>query len=141
MSDTVKITTSQYNTQGKVDIDGHIWDVKLPGAGTELRLSQAFRASKLYSSRIQLLDKKIDDETITDADLDRYEEYNKKYEESEKMIFSFFTGVFRDSTPDNAEVKQWVEDTPTAVIEMAFNDVKEQANSKETDGSKEPETS
>lgn len=136
MSEPIVISTSKYNKQGKVDIDGHIWDVKLPGAGTELRLSQAFRANKLYNARIRELDKKIDADEVTEADLDRYEEYNAKYEESEKTIFSFFTNVFRDSTPDNSEVKKWVEDTPTSIIERAFEDVKKQANSKDTNESK-----
>lgn len=128
MAEPLKISTANYNKQGKVEVDGHIWTVRLPGAGTELRLSQAMRSSKLYGSRISLLDKKIDNKEITEAELDKYEEYAKKYEENEQAILSFFTGIFQDDTPDNSEVKQWVEDTPTAIIEMAFTDIKEQSN-------------
>lgn len=128
MSEPIKISTEKYNKQGKVDIDGHIWTVKLPGAGTELRLSQAMRASKLYGSRISLIDKKIDKDTATEADLDSYEKYIKKYEENEKVIFDFFTTMFQDDTEDNSEVKKWVEETPTSIIELAFEDIKNQAN-------------
>lgn len=128
MPEPIQINTSKYNTHGKVEIDGHIWEVRLPGAGTELRLSQATRASKLYGSRIALLDQKIDAETITSEDLDLYEEYNRKYEEAEKILTGFFTTVFKDSTEDNSEVKKWVEDTPTSIIMLAFDDVKNQAN-------------
>lgn len=160
MADPIKISTSKYATTGKVDIDGKIWDVKLPGAGTELRLSQAFRACKLYGSRMQVIDRKIekyaqaqidfDDKKITeeqfdelaptDSDLDRYEEYTIKYEDSERLISSFFNQVFTDGTDDNTEVKKWVEETPTAVIQMAFEDITAQAKGK-TNGSKESESS
>lgn len=161
MAEPIKISTSKYAKQGKVDIDGHIWDVKLPGAGTELRLSQAFRSSKLNSARIQSFDDRLDklDQAridfeqkkitkeeleqfvISDSDLDRYEEYNDKQREAEKIIYAFFTDIFQDSTEDNSEVKAWVEETPTAIIQLAFEDVKEAANGKSKDGQTEPPTS
>lgn len=128
MPEPIKINTSKYNKQGKVDIDGHIWDVKLPGAGTELRLSQAFRASKLYSTRISLLDKKIGNETITEDELDKYETYAREYEDSEKTVLEFFTNMFIDGTPDNSEVKAWIAETPTAIIQLSFEDIKRNAN-------------
>ena len=52
MAEPVKISTSKHIKEGKVDIDGHIWTVKLPGAKTELRMSQVFRDNKLYAARI-----------------------------------------------------------------------------------------
>lgn len=128
MAEPIKISTSDYNKEGKVEVDGKIWSVKLPGAGSELRLSQTFRSSKLYGARIANLDKKIDDGTVTDEELDKYEEYVFKYEESEKEILDFFVSVFKDDTKDNSEVKLWVEETPTAIIQLAFESIKGQAN-------------
>lgn len=141
MAEVLRVSTGKYKKEGKVEIDGHVWTVKLPGAGTELRLSQVFRASKLYGSRISLLDKKIDNESITEAELDKYEEYSAKFEESEREVYAFFTSMFRDDTKDNSEVKKWIEETPTAIIQMAFEDIKEQSNKEEPDGQQEPSTS
>lgn len=139
MAEPIKINTGKYNKQGKVEIDGKIWSVRLPGAGTEMRLSQAFRRSKLYSSRIANLDKKIEAGNITDSELDSYEEYCDRYDENEKIIFDFFLSFFKDSTKNNSEVKKWVNDTPTSIIELAFEDVKNQANQEEgTDGQDGP---
>ena len=69
MAEPVKISTSKHIKEGKVDIDGHIWTVKLPGAKTELRMSQVFRDNKLYAARIANLDKKIDSDKYTDIRL------------------------------------------------------------------------
>lgn len=140
MAEPVKISTSKYNKQGKVDIDGNIWNVILPGAGTELRFSQASRACKMQAARIDLLDKKIDNGTITEAELDRYEEYSRKYEENERIVYQVFQNTFKDETKDNSHVKKWMDETPTAIIMLAFEDVKSQANSQEegTNGRSEP---
>lgn len=131
MSEPIKISTQKYIKNGKVDIDGHIWDVTLPGAGTELRFSQASRACKLWEARMNLLNKKIEASTVTEEELDRYEEYKTKFEENERIIYAIFTSTFKDGTADNTEVKKWVDETPMALIMMAFDDVKEQANSDE----------
>ena len=130
MAEPVKISTSKHIKEGKVDIDGHIWTVKLPGAKTELRMSQVFRDNKLYAARIANLDKKIDSDKYTDEDLDKYEEYNNKFKESEQEVFDFFQTIFKDETEDNSEVKEWVANTPTAIIQLAFEDIKEQTNNK-----------
>lgn len=140
MAEPIKISTDKYNKQGKVNIDGHIWTVKLPGAGTELKLSQAFRGSKLWAARLKQLDSKIDNGKITDQELDNYEEYVDKYEKNEKIIFQFFYDVFRDDTKDNSEVKQWVNDTPTAIIQQAFEDIKQSANGQEEPDGSPPTT-
>lgn len=128
MPDPIKISSDKYNKKGKVDIDGKIWSVKLPGARTEMVLSQAFRASKLHGARIDLIDKKITTETATEADLEKYEEACEKYTASETSIYNFLAGMFKDETPDNSEVKKWLDETPTAVVMMAFEDIKNNAN-------------
>lgn len=131
MAQPLMINSSKYNKQGQVQVDGHLWTVVLPGAGTELRLSQAFRNSKLFGTRIELLDKKIEAGTITEEDLDRYEEYCKEFEKNEKVVYDFFKTMFKDETEDNSEVRDWVENTPSAIMMMAFEDIKEQANSEQ----------
>lgn len=125
MAEPTKIRT--HNKKGKVDVDGNIWSVHLPGAGTELRFSQASRACKLYMARLEIIDKKIESGAATEEDLDRYEEYSKKYEENETTVIGIFTNTFQDGTDDNTEVKKWVEETPSVFIMKAFEDVREQA--------------
>lgn len=117
----IKISTGKYTKEGKVDIDGNIWTIKLPGAGTEMKLSQAQR-------RLKLLDKKIEADTADEDDLDKYDKF-------EKVIFDTFKDMFRDGTPENAKVKEWVEDTPIAIIAQIFEDVKEAADGRETETS------
>lgn len=133
MAEPIKISTSKYTKQGKVDVDGNIWNVVLPGAGTELRFSQASRANKSAAARLELLDKKIDAGTITDQELDKYDEYSKKYEQTEKTISEVIFNIFRDGTKDNSDVKKWVNDTPLGIIILAFEDVKAQANDGNTE--------
>jgi hypothetical protein len=128
MAEPMKISTKKYTNNGKVDIDGNLWSVKLPGAGTELRFSQASRACKLYLSRLELIDKKIDAGTVTESDLDKYEDYSKKYEENERVIYDIFANTFVDDTDDNSDVKKWVDETPTSIIMLAFEDVRSQAH-------------
>lgn len=140
MAEPIKINTGKYTKQGEVDVDGHVWKVFLPGAGTELRFSQASRACKLAAARIDMLDKKIDKGTITESELDSYEEYSKKYEENEGVVYRIFQSTFRDSTNDNSEVKKWIDETPTAIIMMAFEDLKAQSNEVK-DGRQEPPAS
>lgn len=125
MAEPTKIRT--HNKNGKVDIDGHIWSVHLPGAGTELRFSQASRACKLYMARLEIIDKKIESGTVTEEDLDKYEEYSRKYEENEKVVLDIFINTFRDDTKDNSDVRKWVEETPSVFIMKAFEDVREQS--------------
>lgn len=126
MTEPLKISTSKYTKTGKVDIDGNIWDIHIPGAGTELRFSQASRACKLYQARIELLDKKIDEKTATEEDLNLYEDYCKKYEDNEGIIFDIFSSVFTDGK-DNKSVRKWIDETPTVVIIQAFEDARGQA--------------
>lgn len=129
MPEPIKISTSKYRKEGKVDIDGNLWTVKLPGAATELKLSQAFRGVKLWAARMAKLDDRLESGKATDQELNDYEEYSKKYEANEQVIFGFFLNMFSDDTDDNTQVKQWVEETPMAIIQAAFEDIKNQANS------------
>ena len=113
MTDTRKVDTSKYTKEGKVEVDGKLWTVKLPGAGTELRISKAQR-------RLAFLEKKIESGKYDEVDLDRYDEL-------EQFMFDFFKGVFTDSTKDNSEVTEWIENTPGAIIIQAFEDIKTSA--------------
>lgn len=128
MAEPLKISTSKYLKQGKVDIDGNVWSVVLPGAGTEMRFSQASRACRLAQARLLLLDEKIENGKITDSELDSYEEYSKKYEENERIIYGVFLEAFKDSTNDNSQVKKWIDDTPAHIIMMTFEDIRNQTN-------------
>jgi hypothetical protein len=130
MTEPLKISTSKYTKTGKVDIDGNIWNITVPGAGTELRFSQASRACKLYQARLDLLDKKIADKTITNEELDSYEDYAKKYEDNEKIIFDIFSAVFTDDK-DNSSVHKWIDETPTTIIMRAFEDARGQSDGQE----------
>lgn len=133
MTEPIKISTSKYTKQGKVDVDGNIWNIVLPGAGTELRFSQASRACKLYQARLDLLDKKIECNTATKEDLDNYETYSNKYEENEQIVYAVFQNTFKDDTKGNTDVKKWINDTPTSIIMLAFEDVKGQTNGKKSE--------
>lgn len=120
MAEPIKISTGKYNKEGKVEVDGKLWTVKLPGAATELKLNQAQR-------RLTLLEKKVENETITEEELNRYDEY-------ELTVYSTFRNIFKDNTEDNSEVNQWIDETPLGIIVMALEDIKEAANGeKETD--------
>lgn len=121
MAEAIKISTGKYTKEGKVDIDGNIWTIKLPGAGTEMKLSQAQR-------RLKLLYKKIEADTADEDDLDKYDKF-------EKVIFDTFKDMFKDGTKDNDKVKEWVEDTPIAIIVQVFEDVKKAADGRETETS------
>lgn len=114
MSDIKKINTSKYITEGKVEVDGKIWDVVLPGAGTELKMGKMQR-------RADFLAKKVESGTATEEDLDRLDNIEDEY-------LNLFKNIFRDATKDNSEVSEWVEKTPTAVIMQAIEDIREQAN-------------
>lgn len=137
MAEPIRISTQKFEPESGVEIDGKIWSIKPPGAGTELRLSQAFRGSKLYSSRMGIIEKKIEEETVTEEDLDKYEEYIDKFEKHEKVIFDISTSILRDNTDTNKEVKEWVDKTPTITIEKVFDEIERQSLKREVDGQKD----
>lgn len=141
MAEPIKISTSKYTKDGKVEVDGNIWEIKLPGAGTDLKLRQALRSSKLYSSRINIIDKKIEDETATQEDLDDYEKYLEKFDEYERIIFELSTNMLKDGTEDNSQVKAWVDRTPSLIIEKVFEDIENQSLLRSADGQEKAATS
>lgn len=117
MTDEIKrIDTSQYVKEGKVEVDGNLWTVKLPGAKTEMKMSK-------YQRREKFIKAKLDNGTATEEDLDTYDLI-------EDFFYEFFKNIFQDGTPDNKSVHTWVEDTPLGVIIQAFEDIKEHANKK-----------
>lgn len=113
MADMKKIDTKQYVTEGKVQIDGMIWSVILPGAGKELEISKAQRRIKLYEN-------KVESGNFNEEDLD-------KLDALEDYFYNFFKGIFKDDTQDNAQVNKWVDETPLGIILKAFEDIKSQA--------------
>jgi len=114
----ISITTSDYLEQKNILVDGNSWTIKLPGAGTELRISQSQR-------RIKLLDKKIEDGSATEADFDLYDKL-------ENGTIELFQNMFNDGTETNQTVIEWVETTPLAVIVAAFESIKSQAQEVQT---------
>lgn len=114
MSEIKKIDTKKFTKEGKVDVDGKIWSVVLPGAGTELKMGKMKR-------RQEFLAKKADDGTAAEEDLDRLDAIEDEF-------FQFFKNIFKDDTEDNSEVNEWIEITPMAIIMQAIEDIREQAN-------------
>jgi hypothetical protein len=113
----IKITTSDYLKDKHVLVDGNDWTIKLPGAGTELRMSQSQR-------RMKLLDRKIENGSATDDDLDLYDKL-----ENESM--DMFYQMFNDGSETNKSVKEWIISTPLSVIMAAFKEIKRQSEDKE----------
>lgn len=124
MAAPIKISTSKYTKSGKVEIDGMMWDVKLPGAGTELRMAQIEREVKVSEARIKNLEKRIDSGSATDDEIDRYETLCETSERLQKETYATFEKVFKDGTDDNASVKKWLAETPTIIQFLVFEDVK-----------------
>lgn len=140
MSQPLKINTNKYTTGGQVEVNGKIWTVKLQGAFSELRYSQAQRQVKLYSARLANLDKKIESGEATDAELDKYEEYSAIYTENESILYAELSKMFQDGTEDNSEVRQWLNETPIFAVILAFEEVNngvEAANEPKVDTSAE----
>lgn len=114
MNDIVKIDTKRYaKIDPKVDIDGNIWSIHMPGAGKSMEYTKLQRLAKV-------LYRKVESNTHTEDDA-------KRLDEIEDWTIEFFLGVFRDDTPDNADVRKWLEETPAPFIMQAFEDVQEQA--------------
>lgn len=113
MAEVKKIDTSKYKQEGKIQIDDMIWSVALPGAGVEMKMSKVQR-------RLKWLDKKIEADDYTEADID-------KYDELEDWIYNLFKTMFKDDTKDNSQVNKWIEETPLGKIIAIFEDIKEQA--------------
>ena len=111
----ITVDTKKYIGVKRIVIDGNDWEVKLPGAGKELAMNQIKR-------RTDFLDKKISSGDYTEEDLDNYDKY-------EKQMYDMFEDMFSDGK-DNSSVREWVENTPFALIMQVFEDIKEQSQSK-----------
>lgn len=111
------IDTSKYTRSGKVNVDGKDWTVVLPGAGRELEYSKVQR-------RVKFLTQKVDAGTANEDDLD-------KLDILEDKLLDYFRSLFQDGTKDNSDVVKWVNDTPTAIIMAAFEDIKKAAEKKD----------
>jgi len=106
-----------------VKIDGNTWEYIEPGIGATSRLSQHFARIKLFGKRAELINKKIDDDTATEEELDRLEEYLDKVSEHENGIYEIFSEVYRDGTKDNKSVIEWLKKTPEWKLEEAFKEI------------------
>lgn len=109
----ITVDTARFKREGKVEVDGMVWFVRLPGSKTEMRISKADR-------RIKLLDQKIENGTATEADYD-------KYDELEDFYYDFFRGLFKDGTKNNSQVNKWVDETPLHIIAATFSSLMKQA--------------
>lgn len=114
MAEPLIINTGDYLKQGKVEVDGNIWSVKLPGAATELKVSQLKR-------RLEFLEKKIDSGTATDVDID-------KCDDLEAKLYAALMSMFSDGSEDNSSVVKWMEETPLVVILQVSDDIKEKSS-------------
>lgn len=123
-----EIKTNDFVTTKKILVDGKEWTMTAPGAGDQLMLGQAQR-------RTEMIQKKVEAGTATEADLDMYDKL-------EDRMFSMFARVFKDGTPENTEVKEWLNSTPLVVIYAIMEDIKRQFEDKEpTDGATSQEVS
>jgi hypothetical protein len=119
-----EIRTSSYIKSKKILLDGNEWTMTAPGAGDELALGQAQRRS-------QMLQKKIEAGTASEADYDLYDKL-------EASMFKLFSKIFRDGTTNNTQVDKWLNSTPMIVINAIMEDIKTQAEAKEAeDGNSE----
>lgn len=141
MSEVLSLSSGKYKKSGKISIDGMIWDVKLPGANSELRLSQVQRESKMLEARMKLLTDKIDSGSFDEKDLQLYEKTSLSMAECEKFMVDFFLSYFADSTDDNREVKKWLNETPLAIIFQQFEDIRDQANGDNGNGQDQSQSS
>lgn len=119
MSNVPSINTSTYLKSRNIEIDGFVWTLKAPGAREELSMSQAQR-------RIKRLDQKIEERTATDQDYDLYDKL-------EAQSYSMFKNIFKDTTADNSQVNNWLEETPLGVVMQIFQDIKKQLETKDED--------
>jgi hypothetical protein len=112
-----EIKTGNYLKKRKINIDGNEWTMIAPGAGDELALSQADR-------RLKIINKKVEADTATMEDIDAAEAL-------EARTFSIFEKMFNDGTPENQSVKDWIAETPLAVIYMIVEEIKKQSEEKD----------
>jgi hypothetical protein len=113
----INIDTKEYIGEKRVIIDGNDWLVKLPGAGTDLAISQKQR-------RATFLENKIKSGKYDEKDLDLLDEI-------ETYLVNTMKKMFSDGTPDNASVEKWFDETPSVLIFKVFDDIKRKAQESE----------
>lgn len=116
MAEIREINSSKYRSSVKISIDGNIWEVKPLSAGKSLKLSRAQKSMKT-------LQKKFDNDTITDDEIELMNSY-------EELMFNSMKDMFKDSTEDNSQVEAWFDETPLDVIAQVAEDIQKQADSK-----------
>ena len=130
MAAPIRVSTNKYIKEGQVDIDGQIWNVKLPGSATETRMSQLQREAKANEARVTNLEKLIDKGEATDEDIDKYEALCDKSAALTEEAQSVFLRVFNDGTESNDSVRKWMEETPNAIQFQVCEDVKKGGEAK-----------
>lgn len=105
-----------------VNIDGNEWQIFELGVGSRSRLSQHFHRVKMYSKHIDLIDKKIENDTVTSEELNQYEVYLDKVVENESATVDILSTVFNDGTELNKSVKDWFYSTPEWKMQLAINE-------------------
>lgn len=105
-----------------VIIDGKTWQYIEPGMGSQQRLAQHMSRIKLYGKWVERLDAKIDDNTITEEEMNKYEEYLDKVQKHTEGVKEIFSNTYRDGSKDNASVIEWLDTTPPWKIEKVFQE-------------------
>lgn len=113
------INTAKYNKTRRVKIDGIEMEFKAPGAGSELAFSQRNR-------RLEHLQKKLDNGTATDADID-------KMDALESSVMDFFNKIIVGVDGNDKAVRAWLDSTPIALIEQVFKDIQNQVEQDEAE--------
>lgn len=121
-----EIKTTSYIKERKVLLDGMTVTIRPLGAGSELTIGQTQR-------RLTFLEKKIKAGTITEQELD-------KYDALEEQLLDYFDKFMLDGTEDNHKVRAWLKETPYAVIQQVFEDMKKQFDEAEAEEQKDGAT-
>lgn len=113
----MNISTAKFNKARHVRIDEISMVFKAPGSRSELAFSQMQR-------RYQVLEKKVNDQTITEQELDRLDKL-------EEEMFGYFSEIITGDGESDSQVKQWLDDTPMSVIHATIEELKTQLEDKD----------
>ena len=123
-----------------VVVDGKKWQYIEPGMGSQQRLAQHMSRIKLYGKWVERLDAKIDNDSITEEEMLKSEEYLDKIQKHTDGVKEIFNNTYRDGTEDNASVLQWLDVTPPWKIEKVFQETA-QNDPSSTEKAKDKESS
>lgn len=122
-----------------VIIDGKKWLYIEPGMGSQQRLAQHMSRIKLYSKWVERLDAKIDNDTISEDEMLKSEEYLDKIQKHTDGVKEIFNATYRDGSEDNSSVLEWLDKTPPWKIEKVFQETAQNdTSSAEETTDKEP---